>query len=67
MHGVCIDAWKRYRAVDGPLESALLTIYIFVAILPAVLVMEGYLENDPKALANSIVDHYNLRWWSRAS
>src|SRR5262245_41914924 len=22
--------------------------------------MEGYLENDPKALANSIVDHYNL-------
>ena len=26
MQGVCIDAWKRYRAADGPLESALLTI-----------------------------------------
>jgi uncharacterized BrkB/YihY/UPF0761 family membrane protein len=60
MQGVCIDAWKRYRAVDGPLESALLTIYIFVAVLPALLVMEGYLEDDPKALANSLVDHYNL-------
>jgi uncharacterized BrkB/YihY/UPF0761 family membrane protein len=60
MQGVCIDAWKRYRAVDGPLESALLTIYIFVAILPALLVMEGYLENDPRALADSLVSHYNL-------
>jgi uncharacterized BrkB/YihY/UPF0761 family membrane protein len=60
MQGVCIDAWKRYRAVDGPLESALLTIYIFVAVLPALLVMEGYLENDPKALADNLVTHYDL-------
>ena len=60
MQGVCIDAWKRYRAADGPLESALLTIYIFVAILPALLVMEGYLENDPRALADSLVSHYDL-------
>jgi uncharacterized BrkB/YihY/UPF0761 family membrane protein len=60
MRGVCIDAWKRYRAVDGPLESALLSIYIFVAILPALLVMEGYLENDPKALAENLVSHYDL-------
>jgi uncharacterized BrkB/YihY/UPF0761 family membrane protein len=58
--GVCIDAWKRYRDAQGPLESALLTIYIFVAIVPALLVMEGYLESNPKALANSVVEHYDL-------
>jgi uncharacterized BrkB/YihY/UPF0761 family membrane protein len=60
MRGVCIDAWKRYRDAQGPLESALLTIYIFVAIVPAVLVIEGYLERNPTALANDVVDHYNL-------
>ena len=60
MQGVCIDAWKRYQAVDGPLQSALLSIYIFVAILPALLVMEGYLEDDPKALSTSLVSHYDL-------
>jgi len=60
MRGVCIDAWKRYRDAQGPLESALLTIYIFVAIVPALLVMEGYLESDPKALAASVIDHYDL-------
>jgi len=60
MRGVAIDAWKRYREVQGPLESALLTIYIFVAIVPALLVMEGYLERDPTALADSVIDHYDL-------
>jgi len=60
MRGVCIDAWKRYRDAQGPLESALLTIYIFVAIVPAVLVIEGYLEKNPTALANDVVEHYDL-------
>src|SRR5215471_3227103 len=60
MRGVAIDAWKRYRDVQGPLESALLTIYIFVAIVPALLVMEGYLETNPNSLANSVIEHYDL-------
>jgi uncharacterized BrkB/YihY/UPF0761 family membrane protein len=60
VQGVCIDAWKRYRDVQGPLQSALLTIYIFVAIVPAVLVLEGYIENQPSALADNVIDHYNL-------
>jgi uncharacterized BrkB/YihY/UPF0761 family membrane protein len=60
VQGVCIDAWRRYRDVQGPLQSALLTIYIFVAIVPAVLVLEGYLESQPSALADSVIDHYNL-------
>jgi uncharacterized BrkB/YihY/UPF0761 family membrane protein len=58
--GVAIGAWRRYRAVDGPLQSALLSLYILVAVLPAVLVMEEYLDPNPDSLANSIVHHYRL-------
>jgi membrane protein len=58
--GVAIDAWRRYRAVDGPLQSALLSLYILVAVLPALLVMEEYLDPHPNSLANSIVHHYRL-------
>ena len=58
--GTAIDAWRRYRAVDGPLQTALLSLYILVAVLPALLVMEEYLDPHPNALANSIVHHYRL-------
>jgi len=58
--GVAIEAWRRYRAVDGPLQSALLSIYILVAVLPALLVMEEYLDPNPNALASSLVHHYGL-------
>jgi len=58
--GVAIEAWRRYRAVDGPLQTALLSIYILVAVLPALLVMEEYLDPHPNALANQIVHHYQL-------
>ena len=58
--GVAIGAWRRYRAVEGPLQSALLSLYILVAVLPAVLVMEEYLDPHPNSLANSIVHHYRL-------
>lgn len=58
--GVAIGAWKRYRAVEGPLQSALLSLYILVAVLPAVLVMEEYLDPHPNSLATSFVHHYRL-------
>lgn len=58
--GVAIGAWRRYRAVEGPLQSALLSLYILVAVLPALLVMEEYLDKHPNSLANSIVHHYRL-------
>src|SRR5436190_380652 len=58
--GVAIGAWRRYRAVEGPLQTALLSIYILVAVLPAVLVMEEYLDRHPNSLANSLVHHYRL-------
>lgn len=37
MPGVAIGAWHRYDAVDGPLQSALLFLYILVAVVPALL------------------------------
>jgi membrane protein len=58
--GVAIGAWRHYRAVEGPLQSALLSIYILVAVLPALLVMEEYLDPHPNSLANSLVHHYRL-------
>src|ERR1051325_12151708 len=58
--GVAIDAWRRYRAVDGPLQSALLSLYVLVAVLPALVVLEAYLDPHPNALAHRIVHHYHL-------
>jgi membrane protein len=58
--GVAIGAWRSYRAVEGPLQSALLSLYILVAVLPALLVMEEYLDPHPNSLANSLVHHYKL-------
>jgi membrane protein len=58
--GVAISAWRHYRAVDGPLQSALLSLYVLVAIVPALLVMEEYLDANPAALANRLVHHYGL-------
>jgi uncharacterized BrkB/YihY/UPF0761 family membrane protein len=58
--GVAIEAWRRYRAVDGPLQSALLTLYVFLAVIPALIVMEEWVERRPSALANHIVLHYHF-------
>jgi membrane protein len=58
--GVAIGAWRLYRSVDGPLQSALLSLYVLVAIIPALLVMEAYLDSHPAALANHLAHHYNL-------
>jgi membrane protein len=46
--------------VDGPLQSALLSLYVLVAVLPALLVMEEYLDPHPNSLANSLAHHYRL-------
>ncbi len=52
--------WRRYATVDGPRQSALLSLYILVAVVPALLVMEEYLETNPAALANHMAHHYGL-------
>lgn len=52
--------WQQYRRIDGPLQSLLLTLYVFLAILPALLVLAEYLERNPAALANHLVRRYHL-------
>jgi membrane protein len=46
--------------VDGPLQSALLSLYVLVAVIPALLVMEEYLDAHPNALAHHLAHHYGL-------
>jgi uncharacterized BrkB/YihY/UPF0761 family membrane protein len=58
--GVAITAWRRYRALDGPLQSLLLSVYMVLAVLPALLVIDEYLHPRPAALANHLVDRYGL-------
>ena len=58
--GVLIGAWERYQAVEGPLQSLLLTAYVVIAVLPALLVMEEYLDNNPGALTNHLVHHFDF-------
>jgi len=58
--GVAFLWWRRYREVDGPLQSLLLTLYVFFAILPAILVLTEYFERNPGALADHLVGRYHL-------
>jgi uncharacterized BrkB/YihY/UPF0761 family membrane protein len=46
--------------VDGPLQSALLSLYVLVAVLPALLVMEDFLDPRPDVLATRLVHHLGL-------
>jgi uncharacterized BrkB/YihY/UPF0761 family membrane protein len=52
--------WQHYVLIDGPLQSLLLTVYVFFAIVPAMIVLAGYLEHNPAALADQLVGHYHL-------
>ena len=58
--GVAIGAWRAYRDVEGPLQSALLSLYVLVAVLPALLVLEAYLDAHPDSLARKIVHQFHL-------
>ena len=58
--GVAVGAWKAYRSVDGPLQSALLSLYTLVAVLPALLAIEAYRDAHPDSLATALVHHYHL-------
>jgi membrane protein len=58
--GVCVGAWRCYQWVDGQLQTALLSLYIMIAVLPALLVMDAYFQSDPAALAKDLIRHYGL-------
>ena len=58
--GVAIGAWRAYRDVEGPLQSALLSLYVLVAVLPALLVLEAYLDAHPDSLVRKLVHEFHL-------
>jgi uncharacterized BrkB/YihY/UPF0761 family membrane protein len=58
--GVAIGVWRRYQAVEGPLQSALLSLYVLIAVLPALLVMEDFLDPHPDSLVARLVHHFHL-------
>jgi membrane protein len=57
---VAVSWWSRYRGIDGPLQSLLLTVYVFLAILPAMLVLAEYFQHNPAALADHLIRRYHL-------
>src|SRR6267142_467759 len=57
---LAVSWWRLYRGIDGPLQSLLLTVYVFLAILPAILVLAEYLQRNPAALANHLVSRYHI-------
>jgi membrane protein len=59
--GVGFVWWRRYRSIDGPLQSLLLTLYVFLAVLPATLVLVEYVQRNPAALADELVHGYGLK------
>jgi membrane protein len=58
--GLAIAAWRRYDGIEGPLQSLLLSVYMLIAVLPALLVMQEYLETNPSALADALIRRYGL-------
>jgi membrane protein len=52
-HSGAVIGWvRRYQAADGQLYAVLLSAYLFLTLLPAMLVEASYLYSDPAALAD---------------
>jgi membrane protein len=52
--GATIGWVRRYQAADGQLYAVLLSAYLFLTLLPLLLIYSSYLYNDPEALAKRI-------------
>ena len=58
--GVTVGWFRRYIAADGQIYAVLLTSYLFLTVLPAALVLESYVDTDPNALANHVIERLGL-------
>jgi membrane protein len=58
--GATIGWLRRFQAANGQLYAVLLTAYIFITLLPAVIVMGTYLERNPAALADHVIHRLGL-------
>ena len=50
----------RYQAADGQLYAVLLSAYLFLTLLPLLLIYSSYLYSDPEALAKRIEHRLRL-------
>ena len=52
--GATIGWIRRYQAADGQLYAVLLSAYLFLTLLPLLLIYSSYLYSDPHALAKRV-------------
>ena len=52
--GATIGWFRRYQAADGQLYAVLLSAYLFLTVLPLLLVYSSYIYSDPDALAKRV-------------
>jgi len=58
--GATIGWLRRYQAADGQLYAVLLSAYLFLTVLPLLLVYSSYLYSDPEALAKRVEHRLGL-------
>ena len=58
--GATIGWVRRYQAADGPLFAVLLAAYLFLTVLPLLLVETSYAYKDPEALAHRMEHRLRL-------
>jgi membrane protein len=58
--GAAITWVRRYRLADGELYALLITAYMFMTLLPALLVLSSYVESDPHSLADHVTRRLGL-------
>jgi len=58
--GATIGWVRRYQAADGQLYAVLLSAYLFLTVLPLLLVYSSYIYSDPDALAKRVEHRLRL-------
>jgi hypothetical protein len=58
--GATIGWVRRYQAADGQLYAVLLTAYVFLTVVPLLLLEGSYLYSDPLAVAHRIEQRLKL-------
>jgi membrane protein len=58
--GAAIGWYRRYAASDGQLYAMLLTAYVFVTVLPVIVVIQSYLYSDSAAASSHLIKRLGL-------
>src|SRR5437763_15570428 len=58
--GATIGWVRRYQAADGQLYALLLSAYLFLTLLPLLLVFSSYIYSDPAALSSRLEGRLRL-------